>query len=813
MRISWNWLRTLIDLDIGPERAAALLTNTGLEVEHLHREEPIKGMLAGVVVGHVLSCGKHPDADRLQVCMVDLGTGAAEQIVCGAPNVAEGQKVLVATVGSMLYMADGTALTIKKAKIRGVESRGMICAEDELGLGGGHEGIIVLDANARTGAPAAEHLGLRSDVVFEIGLTPNRADAMGHLGVARDLAAAATYREGLSAQVRTPDVSAFRPGGAGPVISVTVEAEHVCPRYAGLTLRNVRMGPSPEWMQERLRSIGLRPINAVVDVTNYVMHELGQPLHAFDADRIHEGRIVVRHLSEGTPFTTLDGKERRLSAEDLMITDPEGGLCIAGVYGGLHSGVTDGTSRIFLESACFDAVSIRRTARRHALNTDASFRFERGVDPGITVVALKRAALLLQEIADAEVVGEMVDIHPHPFPHREVTLDPTAVDRLLGTEIAVDHVRRILELLDYEVKTVGGSSKITVGVPPYRTDVHREVDLIEEVLRIHGQDRVPLPERLSCPSVPVKGTDPALFRQRLGTYLAARGFQEVMTSSLVNGAQMHRLGVAGEKLIRLRNPLSAEMDVMRPSLLHGLLAVAGYNTARQRPDLRLFEQGRTYAPGPIGGPHVETDRTALLITGALHRESWREGPRPAELDDIRQEIEELLGRMLVSGDRSWSMATDMMFEAAAEVRDREGGVLARVGRVAPAVSAVHDLRGPCLYAELDELALSRAVATHPTGYQEVPRFPAVRRDLSLLIDSGVQYVEIERVARQAERGLLREMVLFDVYEGEKLQEGKKSYAVGFVLQDPTRTLTDAEVDRSMGRIQAALEEQVGARLR
>ncbi|MCB9179275.1 MAG: phenylalanine--tRNA ligase subunit beta [Flavobacteriales bacterium] len=622
MRISWNWLRTLVDIDVdvSAEHAAELLTGTGLEVEHIDPVEPVPGMLNGVVVGRVASCEKHPDADRLSICMVDIGAGDPEQIICGAPNVVEGQKVLVATVGTTLHMADGTALTIKKAKIRGVESRGMICAEDELGLGNGHDGILVLDQAAQVGMAASEHLGLHSDKVLEIGLTPNRADAMGHLGVARDLAAALDYREGARARVHLPDLSSFHPGEPGGAVRVTVEADHACSRYTGVTLQNARVGPSPAWIQDRLRSIGLRPINAVVDVTNFVMHELGQPLHAFDADRIQDGRIIVRHLPKGTSFITLDGKEHKLSDEDLMITDAKGGLCIAGVHGGLGSGVTEGTSRIFLESAHFDPISIRRTARRHGSSTDASFRFERGVDPEITLIALKRAALLLQQIAGAEVVGEVVDIHPHPAKHQEVALHLDRLRRSIGMEFKAADVRRILELLGYGILE-GDTQRLLVSVPPYRVDVHREVDLIEEVLRIHGHDRVPVPDRLFIPSNPRAAIDPYALRRTVAGHFAARGLQEVMTSSLVNGGQLALLGIGPDELVRLKNPLSGEMDVMRPSLLSGLLSAAAYNAARQRPDLALFEQGRTYAAAPpAGGPMRERDRTAILFTGRRQRE-------------------------------------------------------------------------------------------------------------------------------------------------------------------------------------------------
>ncbi|HEX2618411.1 MAG TPA: phenylalanine--tRNA ligase subunit beta, partial [Flavobacteriales bacterium] len=594
MRISWNWLRTFIDTGIDVQQAAAVLTSTGLEVESVTPVEPIKGMLQGVVVGHVVECAKHPDADRLSVCRVDLGQGEPAQIVCGAPNVAAGQKVLVATVGAVLHMTDGNSITIKKSKIRGVESHGMICAEDELGLGESHDGILVLDPSAVVGMPAAEQLGLQSDHVLEIGLTPNRSDAMGHYGVARDLAVAMKHRDGVDVHLHLPDVSAFKPGNSGPNVPVSVEAPHAAPRYTGLTLDGVKVGASPKWLQDALQAIGLKPINNVVDVTNYVQHELGQPLHAFDAAKLEGGRIVVRQAKEGERFTTLDGKERTLSADDLVIADAVRPACIAGVFGGSDSGVSEATTTVFLESACFDATLVRRTARRHGLNTDASFRFERGVDPEMTVFALQRAALLLQEVAGARITSPITDLYPAPKPWRAVTLTFARLNAVCGTVIPPDAVAEVLQalgcrILKRDVHTVH------VEVPPFRVDVHREADLIEEVLRIHGFDNIPLPERLMVP--PVHRSEVTLegLQQRMALHFAARGLREVMTPSLVSGERTVLWNTAtAEELVRLQNPLSAELDVMRPTLLFGLLQAAAHNIARQQRDLKLFEKGRTY---------------------------------------------------------------------------------------------------------------------------------------------------------------------------------------------------------------------------
>jgi phenylalanyl-tRNA synthetase beta chain len=810
MRISWNWLNTLIDLDgLSPRDVAEVLTSTGLEVESVEPLEPVKGMLAGVVVGHVVECAKHPDADRLSVTLVDIGQGEPLQIVCGAPNVAEGQKVLVALVGSTLHMTDGNSIVIKKSKIRGIESHGMICAEDELGLGQSHAGILVLDPSARIGAPAAETLGLRADHLFEIGLTPNRADAMSHLGVARDLAAALRYRTGREIAARMPDVSAFAQDDSARSVAVEVQAPHAAPRYAGLTLTNVTVGPSPEWLRERLNSIGLKPINNVVDVTNYVQHELGQPLHAFAADRIAEGRIIVRYMPAGTAFVSLDGKERKLDAEDLMITDPSGPLCIAGVFGGLESGVSDATTTVFLESACFDAISVRRTARRHALNTDASFRFERGVDPEITVLALKRAALLLREVAGAKVSSAITDIVAHEMPWREVKVHFANVDKLCGVAIGHDDVVKILELLDCRIAS-RTERMVVVHVPPYRVDVHREADLVEEVLRIHGFDRIPVPERLMVPAVMKDTATLEGLQQTLAAHLAARGFNEVMTPSLVSGERTVKLGAAGaDELVRLLNPLSNELDVLRPTMLFGLLGAAAHNIARQRRDLRLFEKGRTYTSA--NGASREEDRTALLITGRRWRERWLAEDEKSASADAKAEVELLVERLGIDGVSVQSVEHPLLDGAIAV--QRKHVTLAVIGAVKPAVAKAFDVAQPVFFAELNDAVWLQQIASKRITYAEVSRFPAVRRDLSLLLDKAVTYAQLEKLAQHAERKLLQRVDLFDVYEGDKLPEGKKSYALSFTLQDTEKTLTDEQVDKAMGRIRSAFEKEVGAELR
>lgn len=810
MRISWNWLRQYIGTDLTPQQAADILTSTGLETESVELFEPIKGMLRGVVVGEVLECKKHPDADRLSVCMVALGTGDPVQIVCGAPNVAAGQKVLVATVGADLCMNDGTCIIIKKSKIRGQESNGMICAEDELGLGQSHDGILVLDPSARVGTPASEQLGLKADHVLEIGLTPNRTDAMGHIGVARDLAAALSYRTGADARVQWPSVDAFEPDEQGAAIAVEVQDSTACPRYAGLTLTGITVGPSPEWLKQALTVIGLKPINNVVDVTNYVQHELGQPLHAFDADKLAGGRIVVRLAKADEPFTTLDGKERTLDARDLVIADGQSPACIAGVFGGAASGVTDGTVRVFLESAWFDPTTVRRTARRHGLHTDASFRFERGVDPDRTVYALQRAALLLKEVAGARIASTVTDIDHRPAHLREVHLAFADCDRLTGIRIPHDSIVKALELLDFKVeqRTAHG---VHMHVPAYRHDVFRSADVIEEILRIHGFDQVPVPARLSCPPVRHEALTLEILRERTGAHLAARGLREIMTPSLVNGERAVNSGIAPPGgLVRLQNPLSAELDVLRPTMLSGALQAVAHNLNRQQRDLAFFERGRVYHVSPDGTTERET--LSITLTGRRWRERWRSDDRKVELADVKEELEALLERMGLTRTVTWpAMEHALLGDAhAVFIQGRMAGVM---GTVSKEQLRQHDVGQPVFFAELDEQVVLDACRAQEIGYQELAKFPAVRRDLSLLLASTVRFEDLRQLAFQAERKLLRAVDLFDVYEGDKLPTGRKSYALSFTLQDAERTLTDEQVEKAMGRIRQVLEKEAGAQLR
>lgn len=810
MRISWNWLRQYVDTDLSPQQVAEVLTSTGLEVESVEPFEPVKGMLQGVVVGHVLECVKHPDADRLCLTVVDVGQGEPLRIVCGAPNVAAGQKVLVATVGTTLFMHDGGSLTIKKSRIRGQESNGMICAEDELGLGHSHDGILVLDPGATPGTSAAQQLSLVSDHVLEIGLTPNRTDAMGHAGVARDLIAALNHRNGLGLELKLPDIAACAQDDDARSTPVEVKDAHACPRYAGVTLTQVKVAPSPKWLQDRLLAIGLKPINNVVDVTNFVQHELGQPLHAFDADTLAGGRIVVRMAAASEPFTTLDGRERTLDAGDLVIADAEKPACIAGIFGGAGSGVNDGTTAVFLESACFDPSTIRRTARRYGLSTDASFRFERGVDPEITVYALKRAALLLKEVAGARISSPIIDIDHTRKTRPEVKLRFSEVERLTGIAMKEEDIVRILELLDFRVMERNAQS-IVVQVPAYRVDMSRPADVIEEILRIHGFDRVPLPDRLSVPAVIHEALTLESMRSETGAHLAARGFREIMTPSLV-AAQRAETDRAegGNGLVTLTNPLSSALDAMRPTLLLGALEAVAHNCNRQQKDLRLFERGRVYVAHGDGARETET--LAITLTGRRWREGWRTDDRAVEHADLREEVEALLARLGLLEAASWHPALHPLLDDCAELKVH-GRAVGFAGGVNSKELKRADVNQPVFHAELNEQALLDACRAATMAYAEVPRFPSVRRDLSLLLDEGVRFADLERIASQAERKLLREVGLFDVYQGDKLPAGKKSYAMSFVLLDTEKTLTDEQVDKAMGRIRAALEKEAGAQLR
>jgi len=818
MEISYKWLQEFIDVPELPEETGKRLTATGLEVEGVEKVDVIPGGLDGVVLGEVLTCAKHPDADKLNLTTVDVGTGTPLNIVCGAPNVAAGQRVVVATVGATLHPSSGESFQIKKAKIRGAASEGMICAEDEIGLGESHAGIMVLDTDLPNGTPAAKYFNLEADYQIAIGLTPNRIDAASHFGVARDLKAA------LNRPLRMPSVDAFSVDNQDLTFDVRVDALEACPRYAGLTLSGLTVGESPDWLKQRLLAIGVNPINNIVDVTNFVCHDLGQPLHAFDADKVVGHQVIVKTLPEGTPFVTLDGVERKLTATDLMICNgaespAESAMCIAGVFGGKSSGVSDTTTRIFLESAYFSPTSIRKTAQHHGLKTDASFRFERGTDPNMPIYALKRAALLIQEVAgngSATITSAITDLYPAPIKPFRVPMRYKNIDRLIGIQIDRAEITRILNALDIEVDTNVADQKadFVAVVPPYRVDVTREADVIEEILRIYGLDNVPLSTTLAADSLSqFPKIDPNQWQSRVGQLLAANGFYEILTNSLTRPAYNDAIRSALPNAdVTLLNPLSEELSVMRQTLLFPALETLLHNINRRQKDLKTFEFGKVYSKttGETGTKYVEKQRLSLALTGNGEAESWLHKDQPVAFHDLATAVQRVLNLFRVKQYETQPAESALFQYGLTYVVNKKPVV--SLGLVNPKLTKLVDLKQPVFYADFDWQALLSLTSAKPR-YQEVPRFPDVRRDLSLVIDRSVTFDRISKLAHQSERKLLRSVNVFDVYEGENLGTDKKSYSVSFMLQDPTQTLTDAAIQKTMQRLQDAFERELGALIR
>ncbi len=802
MTISYNWLKEYIDIPESPEELAGILTSTGLEVEIVEEHETVKGGLKGLVVGEVLTCRKHPNADKLSLTTVDVGDGTIRNIVCGASNVAAGQKVIVALPGTTLYPAGGESFTIKAAKIRGEQSEGMICAEDEIGIGKSHEGIIVLPANVKVGTPAAAYYKIESDHILEIGLTPNRADAASHIGVARDVRAA------KNRTIRKPSVDSFRVANTSGAIPVVVENQKACPRYSGVSISGVTVKESPEWLKNRLLSIGLTPINNIVDITNFVLHETGQPLHAFDLGKIR-GRVVVKTMPEGTAFVTLDGKERKLTSQDLMICDEQEGMCIAGVFGGVHSGVTNETKSIFLESACFSPDYIRRTSMHHQLKTDASFRFERGTDPGNTVYALKRAALLIQEIAGGEISSEIVDIYPEPVKPVVIKVKHRNIDRLIGKQIPHDEIFAILGRLDIDVLEKG-DGEFSVSVPPYRVDVTQEADVVEEILRIYGFNNI---ELLSIAGTdylaefPVKDIDK--YRRTIGEMLAGNGFYEIWTNSLTNQNYQtkHNLTFTGEP-VEMLNKLSEEQGILRQTMLFTGLEVCAYNINRRQKDLRLYEFGKIYYKE--GGKYHEEERLALYMTGNREAENWQRKTETVSYFDLAQQVNHILSRSGLQQVKQ-EVIQDQLFDYGLRVmRGKEE--IGKLGKVKSTLLKEFGIKQEIFYCELNSVLLFQS-ASPKLVIQEVAKFPEVRRDLSLVIDKGISFDEIRSLVLSTEKKLIRNIVAFDVYEGDKIASGKKAYALGFTLQDEAKTLTDEEIDKTMQKLMNAFEQKLGALIR
>ncbi|RZJ66165.1 MAG: phenylalanine--tRNA ligase subunit beta [Flavobacterium sp.] len=807
MKISYNWLKQFIKTDWKSEETAALLTDLGLEVEVVEKYQSVKGALEGVVVGHVLSTRQHPNADRLKITTVDLGDGNAPvQIVCGAANVAEGQKVPVATIGTTLYTSNGESFVIKKGKIRDEESWGMICAEDELGLGTSHDGIMVLDEALKPGTPAAHVFKIENDEVFEIGLTPNRADAMSHFGVARDLRAGLLQRN-VHVELITPSVSNFRIDRKVLKIDATVQDNKLAPRYCGVTMSGLTVKPSPEWLQNRLKAIGLTPKNNIVDVTNYVLHELGQPLHAFDASKIN-GKVCVKTLPAGTKFTTLDGVERTLHEEDLMICDDKGPMCIAGVFGGQNSGVTESTTSIFLESAYFNPVSIRKTAKRHGLNTDASFRFERGIDPTITEYALKRACLLLKEVAGGEVTSDIIDLYPKKIEDFQVVLNFAKAAKLIGQELPKDTIKKILASLDIKINN-SSDANLGLTIPSYRVDVNREIDVVEEILRVYGYNNINFTKKLNATVSNSARTEDYKVQNIVAGQLTSQGFNEMMANSLTTPEYIALSDMLkAEANVTMLNPLSNDLSVMRQSLLFSGLEAVSYNINRRNSDLRLFEFGKSYHN--FESAYAEKKHLTLFATGNRNSESWTAGQKPSDFFLFKGFVMGILSRLGVEKLQTQPLENDVFAEGIALAVGTE--IIVEFGTVKKLVLKHFDIKQEVLFADFNWSALLKLV-TNKIKFTDIPKYPEVRRDLALLVDQNVAFEAIYGIARQTEKGLLKDVNLFDVYEGKNLPEGKKSYAVSFILQDTTKTLTDEQIDKIMGKLQKNFETQLGATLR
>lgn len=813
MKISYQWLQQFLDIPTTPEETSDLLTFGGLEVEKLERVQSVPGGLEGIVVGEVKATQTHPNADRLRTCEVEVGDGTILPIVCGAPNVLPGQKVVIATVGATLYPLEGDSFQIKKSKIRGEVSEGMICAEDEIGLGESHDGIMVLDADAVPGTPAAAYFGVTTDTVIEIGLTPNRADATSHLGVARDLLAVlkAKGKVAPDVELRIPEVGDLTPGAEIREIPVTVENKEACPRYAGMTITGVKVGPSPDWLRNRLEALGVRAINNVVDITNYVLHELGQPLHAFDADKIAGNHVLVKTLDEGTTFTTLDDVERKLSGNDLMICNADGGMCIAGVFGGASSGINESSTNVFLESAYFNPVWVRKTAKRHALNTDASFRFERGIDPNITVFALKRAAQLIVEIAGGTIASNISDTHPETFAPFSVDIEFANVDRLIGTTIDRGTIRNILQWLEIEVlaETEEG---MKLSVPAFKVDVLREVDIIEEILRVYGYNEVEFPPKLAfTPSLWAK-PDPEAVHHLVCEQLVSQGYTEIMSNSLTRPEYYGGSSEwPAETTVKMLNPLSSELEAMRQSLVYNSLEAVAFNQKRQRDDLKIYEFGKVYSKGEKG--YVENKRLHVLTTGRRLPESWNTGDEPADFFHLKGIVEAVFSRLGV--DRPGIQLApfqNQTFASGLEYRIT-GQLVARVGALSAELLKGFDIRNAVYAADIDWDRILKLLKVNRVAFQEITRYPSVRRDLALLLADSVEFEQIRTLARKTERKLLKGVNLFDVYQGKNLEAGKKSYAVSFTFQDAKQTLTDKQVDKVMSKLQQTFEKELGATLR
>ncbi len=822
MKISYNWLKQYLDFNLSPEELSRLLTDCGLEVESIESWQSVKGGLSGVVIGEVVTCTKHPDADKLSKTTVDIGGGQILPIVCGAPNVSAGQKVVVATVGTIIYKGE-ESFEIKKAKIRGEVSEGMICAEDELGLGTSHAGIMVLEAGAKPGTPATEYFKVENDFVFEIGLTPNRTDATSHIGVARDIKAVLdniNYNKNseVKRSLNLPSVENFKTENTALNIDVVVEDAIACPRYAGVTVSGIDVKESPGWLKNRLTAIGLRPINNIVDITNYILHETGQPLHAFDAAEIKGGKVLVKKLPKGSKFVTLEGTERELSGNDLMICNTEEGMCIGGVFGGIQSGVTEKTKNIFIESAYFDPVHIRKTSKYHDLQTDASFRFERGVDPDMTIFALKRAAILVKEIAGGTISSEIKDVYPQPIPKAKVEVTWNNIDRLIGKAIGKEVIRNILQSLQFQIESETNEG-LCLEAPSCRVDVTREADVIEEILRIYGYNNIEIPVKVNSSISHSAKPDPETLLSIAVNYLSSNGFSEIMNNSLTKSAYYeNRKDFDAAQNVVILNPLSRDLNVMRQTLLFGGLESILYNLNRKLSDQKLFEYGKVYKIANKEATDVimkyrEENHLSLLITGNKEKESWYHQNKEADFNYLKAYAFNFLKRIGVDVNAVDHKKTENKYLSVGLNYFSSKGNLIEIGVISNSILKEFDIRQQVLYAEINWDLVLDLVKSNKIQYQPIAKFPEVRRDLALLIDSKITFEEIERLAYLAENKLLKHVNLFDIYEGKNIEAGKKSYAVSFILLDEEKTLTDKVIEKTMKRLMEAYQKELNAVIR
>lgn len=820
MNISYNWLKEYLDFDLQPEEVAEALTSIGLETGSVEEVQTIKGGLEGLVIGEVLTCEVHPNSDHLHVTTVNVGSGEPLQIVCGAPNVAAGQKVVVAVNGTKLYDGD-KEFTIKRSKLRGVESNGMICAEDEIGVGTDHSGIIVLPDSAGVGTPAKEYYNVKSDYVLEVDITPNRVDATSHYGVARDLAAY-LKQHGKPAELKRPSVDNFQIDVDAPAITIEVQNTEACPRYSGITIKNVTVKESPEWLQNKLRTIGLRPINNVVDITNFILHGLGQPMHAFDAGKIKGNKIIVRPAHTGDKFVTLDGVERTLTDRDLMICNSEEPMCIGGVFGGLDSGVTEQTTDVFLESANFHPTWIRKTARRFGLNTDSSFRYERGLDPNVTIYILKYAAMLVKELAGGQITGAIQDIYPKVFEPYKVSLTYEKINSLTGKVIPVETVKSIVQSLEMNI-TEETPEGLHLEVPVYRIDVQRDVDVIEDILRIYGYNNVEFTEHVKSSLSYKTPTDHSYAMENLiSEQLTGCGFNEILNNSLTRSAYYEKLTTyPAEHCVMLMNPLSADLNCMRQTLLFGGLESIEHNSKRKNDNIRFYEFGNCYTytqenkkEGETLAQFDEDYRLGLWLCGYRVENNWAHANESSSVYELKAYVENILVRLGINVKKLiFGNLSNDIYDAGLSITTPAGKTIGTLGIVNHKIRKAMDIDMDVYYAELDWKALMKETKKNKVTYTELSKYPSVKRDLALLIDKSVQFAEIQKIATESERKLLKDVVLFDVYEGKNLPAGKKSYAVSFILEDETKTLNDKQIDAIMKKIQTNLEQKLGAQLR